>query len=539
MGLGSMDKKAWECRCIEQGETFLGIELGSTRIKSVLLDGEYKPLASGSFTWENQLRDGHWTYSLEDAERGLQASYADLAGNVLSTFGIPLRTVGAIGISGMMHGYLPLDAEGKQLYPFLTWRNTNAAAAAEELTKLFAFNVPIRWSISQLYQAMLNGEEHVTKLAYLTTLAGYFHWRLSREKVLGIGDASGMFPIDSETNDYHSGMLEQFRRLPAPSRMPWDIGSILPKVLTAGQPAGVLTPEGARLLDVSGTLRPGIPMAPPEGDAGTGMAATNSVAVRTGNVSAGTSIFSMVVLEKKLSKVYPEIDMVTTPTGKPVAMVHCNNCSTYLNEWMHLFRELTGAVGQPTDLSELFSRLFQKSLEGDTDCGGIIVNNYQSGEPITALSNGCPFVLSLPGSSFTLANFMRAHIYSTIATLAIGMKILEKERVVIDRINGHGGLFKTPGVTQKFMADALKTTVSVMETAGEGGPFGMALLASYMVKKEPGETLEAFLEHRVFARAPRSEQAADPEGIAGFELFLDTYIKTLRVERAAAELAMD
>lgn len=518
---------------IHKGDTVLGIELGSTRIKSILLGPDHSPIASGSFTWENNLVNGLWTYRLDDAWTGLQKSYGALAANVMEKYGVRLETVGAIGISGMMHGYLAFNKEGNQIAPFLTWRNTNTGKAAAELTELFHFNIPLRWSISQLYQAILNGEEHVGKIAYLSTLAGYIHWKLSGRKVVGIGDASGMFPIDSNINSYNQNMLQKFREKIAEKQYRWDIERILPKVLVAGENAGFLTEEGARLLDPSGALKAGIPMAPPEGDAGTGMTATNSVAARTGNVSAGTSIFAMVVMEKQLSKVYPEIDMITTPSGKPVAMVHCNNCTSDMDAWTAIFKDFSEMAGAQMSDDDLFTMLYQRSLQGDKDCGGITVYNYLSGEPITGFETGCPMVVRRPDSRFTLANFMRSQLYSTMASLVIGMKTLREEHVKIDRLTGHGGLFKTPVVGQKYMAAATKSPISVMDTAGEGGPYGMALLAAYMKNRGPGETLESYLEKKVFATAKICTLQPDDDDINGFSAYLAEYRKMLPAENAA------
>lgn len=523
------------CSAVLRGDTILGIELGSTRIKSVLISSDHIPLASGSFTWENQLVGDLWTYSLEDALEGLRRSYRSLAEDVMHRYGVPLQTVGAIGISGMMHGYLAVDKHGKQLSPFLTWRNTNTAPAAAELTELFGFNIPLRWSIAQLYQAILDQKPHVAQIAALHTLSSYIHWRLTDRRVIGIGEAAGMFPIDSALNDYDQEMVKKFRAHIAGRNYSWDIAQILPQVLTAGQNAGSLTKEGAALLDPSGQLQAGIPLAPPEGDAGTGMAATNSVAARTGNVSAGTSIFSMVVLERQLSRVYPEIDMVTTPSGRPVAMVHCNNCTTDMNAWTALLREFSQLIGRDLSEDELFPLLYRKSLEGAPDCGGVLVYNYQSGEPITGFTEGRPIVVRAPGARFSLANFLRAQLYSTLATLVIGMETLSREQVIIDRLTGHGGLFKTPGVGQKYLAAATKAPVIVMNTAGEGGPYGMALLAAYMKYCRPGETLESYLDHRVFEQAESHTLLPEKEDVAGFEAFLAAYRRGLPVEQASVE----
>lgn len=521
------------CAAIKSGDTVLGIELGSTRIKSVLLGPDRTPIAAGSFTWENKLVDGLWSYELSDAWKGLQESYRTLTEDVKAKYGLALEKVGAIGISGMMHGYLPFDKDGNQISMFQTWRNTNTTAAAEKLSCLFNFNIPLRWNISHLYQVILDGEEHVKDIDYMTTLAGYIHWKLTGKRVIGVGEASGMFPIDSNINDYDQEMIKKFDACIADKNYTWKVYDIMPKVLVAGDDAGVLTEEGAKLLDPTGTLCSGIPMAPPEGDAGTGMVATNSVAKRTGNVSAGTSIFSMVVLEKQLSKMYPEIDMVTTPSGRPVAMVHCNNCTSDFDAWANLFAELFEAAGCSMSKNDLFTLLFKKSLEGDLDCDGVMVYNYLSGEPITGLEKGSPLVFRKPATKFTLANFLKAEIYSTLTSLRIGMEILNNENVIVERLLGHGGLFKTPGVAQRYLAAATGAAVSVMENAGEGGPYGMALLAAYMIDRAPGEALEDYLENNIFSAANVTTIIPETDEIDGFNDFLDLYIKGLSVEKAA------
>ena len=519
---------------IAAGKTALGIELGSTRIKAVLIGEDHTVLANGSFSWENRLENDRWTYHLDDAVRGLQESFADLAADVKSKYGVELTTIGAIGISGMMHGYLALDKEDKQLAPFLTWRNTNTPEAAGQLTELFQFNVPLRWSISQLYQAILNGEDHVPQVDYITTLAGYIHYLLTGKRVMGVGEASGMFPIDSIIMDYDQSMLDQFDALIADRGYGWKIRDILPKVLVAGQDAGCLTAEGAKLLDPTGKLQPGIPMAPPEGDAGTGMVATNSVDACTGNVSAGTSIFSMVVLEKKLSKLYRDIDMVTTPSGRPVAMVHCNNGASELDAWMRMFGEILTAVGANVSTGELFGKLFGESLKGDADCDDVTLFNYISGEPVTGLNDGRPLLVRRKDSKLTLANFMRSQIYSIFASLAVGHRILDAEQVRIRRLTGHGGLFKTPGVVQKYMAAALNAPVTVMKTAGEGGPYGMALLASYILRAKE-MTLEDYLENVVFAGAEGSTMEPDAADVAGYKAYLKVYCDCLDLEHTAVK----
>lgn len=519
---------------MELKKTVIGIELGSTRIKAVLLDEQNIPAASGSFEWENQLVDGIWTYSMEMVQRGLQGCFEQLRQELMEKYAVPLTTTGAIGISGMMHGYLPFDRRGNQLTAFRTWRNTITAQASEELSRLFAFNIPQRWSIAHLYQAILNGEEHVKDIAHITTLAGYIHYRLTGKKVIGIGEASGMFPIDSSTLGFHSGMMKQFDDLTAKFGFEWRLADILPAVAVAGENAGCLTKEGARFLDPSGTLQPGIPFAPCEGDAGTGMTATNSVRVNTGNVSAGTSDFAMLVADHELGA-YKEIDMVTTPSGKPVAMVHCNNCTSDINAWVSLFSEFAEYIGAPQDKGKMYNMLFEKALEGDCDCGGLLNYNYYSGEGITGFDEGRPVLLRKPDCSFTLANFMRNQLYSSLATLKIGLDILmEKEKVKVDKIYGHGGFFKTPEVGQRMLSAAIKAPVYSLETAGEGGPYGMALLASYMLNGK-GETLEDYLDHAVFQQAKSTAVMADAAEIRGFEKYLKTYQNSLAVEAKAIE----
>ena len=522
--------------CLTEGRTVLGIEFGSTRIKAVLIDETHEPIAVGSHDWENRLENKIWTYSLEDIWNGLRDSYRNMAEAVERQYGVPLTRIGAMGFSGMMHGYMAFDEEGNLLVPFRTWRNTMTGEASQRLSDEFGFQIPQRWSIAHLYQAILNGEDHVERIAYLTTLAGYIHWKLTGKKVLGIGEASGMFPIDSEQKDYDAGMLEKFDALVARKGYPWKIREILPEVLTAGEEGGILTEEGAALLDETGALEPGVRLCPPEGDAGTGMTATDSVAKRTGNVSAGTSVFSMVVLEKPLSALYPQIDTVTTPCGDPVAMVHCNNCTSDLNAWVGLFSEFADLLGVKTDMGQLFSLLYRKALEGEPDCGGLMAYNYFSGEHITGFEEGRPLFLRCPDSRFDLADFMRSHLYAALGTLKVGMDILLKEeKVKIDRITGHGGLFKTPQVGQKILAAALNAPVSVMETAGEGGAWGIALLAAYMLYREEGESLDAYLKVRVFAERKAVCAEPDARDVDGFERFIERYRQCLPVERAAVD----
>ena len=520
---------------ITRGEAALGIELGSTRIKAVLVDGRYRPIASGSHDWENRLEDGIWTYHLEDIWAGVQDSYRKLAEDVNARYGVTLTTVGAIGISAMMHGYMAFDREGRLLAPFRTWRNTITAEASVRLTECFQFNIPQRWSIAHLYQCILDGEEHVEHIDYLITLEGYVHWMLTGQKVLGIGDAAGMFPVDATIKDFDEEMVQKFDALTADRHYPWKLREILPRVLTAGEAAGALTEAGAKLLDPSGRLQAGIPLCPPEGDAGTGMTATNSVARRTGNVSAGTSVFAMAVLEKPLSKVYPEIDMVTTPAGDPVAMVHCNNCTSDLNAWVNLFQEFAETMGMKIDKNELFGALYRKALKGDKDCGGLLSYCYLSGEHITHMEEGRPLFTRLPNSRFDLANFMRVHLYTSLGALKTGMDILTSEGVKLDVLLGHGGFFKTKGVGQSIMAAAMGVPVAVMETAGEGGAWGAALLASYMLHREEGETLAAYLADKVFAGDKGSIMEPDAADMEGFAAFMERYRDGLAIERAAVE----
>ena len=519
---------------IRQGSTSLGIELGSTRIKAVLIDDKCAVIASGSCRWESRLENGYWTYGLDDVWAGIQACYRRLAEDVEARYALPLKTIGAIGISAMMHGYLPFDAEGNLLVPFRTWKNTSTEPAARELSALFNGNIPQRWSIAHLHQAILNREEHVSHLKFLTTLSGYVHWKLTGEKVLGIGDASGMFPIDSSTGSYRADLLTRYQERIAGHGFAWNISGVLPEVYCAGKPAGVLTEQGAKLLDPSGTLAAGIPFAPPEGDAGTGMVATNSIAPRTGNVSAGTSVFAMVVLDRPLEKMHTEIDMVTTPTGQPVAMVHCNNCTSDFNAWAELFKEAVMQFGLSVDDDTLFSTLYQAALKGDPDCGGLLSYNYSAGEPVNHLPEGRPLFVRTPESRFCLANFMKAHLFSAVATLRIGLDILfQEEHVVLDSLVGHGGYFKTPGVGQRFMAAAVETPVTILETAGEGGAWGMALLAEYVRTKTPGSRLEDFLKKTGFASQKAVAQMPSPEDAQGFQQFLARYRAGLEIERSA------
>lgn len=522
-------------QAILDGRTVLGIEFGSTRIKGVLLDDKNQMLASGGHSWENRLENGIWTYHLDDVWEGVQDCFQDLKKNIKEMYDVELQRIGALGISAMMHGYLAFDKNGELLVPFRTWRNTMTEAASVELMELFQHQIPQRWSIAHLYQCILNKEEHVKDISYITTLSGYVHWMLTGEKVLGIGDASGMFPIDAETKTYYEDMLDKFDEKVASKNYPWKIREILPKPLTAGNNAGTLTEAGARLLDPSGRLHAGAFMCPPEGDAGTGMVATNSIKVRTGNVSAGTSVFSMIVLEKKLSKVYPEIDIVTTPEGNSVAMVHCNNCTSDLNSWMNLFKEVLDTFGVNVDMGQIFGSLYNKALEGDKDCGGLMAYNYFSGEHITHLAEGRPLFAREQNCRFNLANFMRTHLCTAFGAIKVGNDLLLREEgVKVDVIWGHGGIFKTEGVAQRILAATLNTPVSVMKTAGEGGAWGIAILASYMLQKK-GESLCDFLENDVFKCVESTTIVPDEEDVKGYEVFIERYKSGLAVEKAAVE----
>lgn len=531
---------------IEGGRAVLGIEFGSTRIKAVLVDEDNTPVAAGSHEWENRFENGVWTYSLDDIWVGLKDCYASLKADVRAKYGVTLKNFAAIGFSAMMHGYMVFDEKGELLVPFRTWRNSITEEAADELTSLFNYNIPQRWSIAHLYQAMLNNEEHLPRIDYMTTLEGFIHWKLTGRRVIGVGEASGMFPIDTSTKNYNANMVGKFDSLIEERNakgdrpeLKWRLMDIMPEVLLAGEDAGVLTEEGAALLDADGDLCAGIPLCPPEGDAGTGMTATNSVAVRTGNVSAGTSVFAMIVMEKELSKVYPEIDLVTTPTGNLVSMVHCNNCTSDLNAWVNIFKEFEEALGIPVDMNKLFSVLYNKALEGDADCGGLMSYGYISGENITHMDEGRPLFVRNTNSKFSLANFMRTHLYTSLGALKIGLDILLKEEgVKVDSITGHGGLFKTKGVGQRFLAAAMDAPITVMDTAGEGGAWGMALLASYMIHKGEGETLDDYLNNRVFAGQSGSTMEPDKNDVKGFDEFIERYKAGLAVERAAVESIM-
>ncbi|MDR0951888.1 MAG: ATPase [Oscillospiraceae bacterium] len=524
-----------EGKLIAEGATYLGIEMGSTRIKAVLTDGSGNVLASGGCDWENKFENGFWTYSLDGIWEGLRECYRQLAQDVTDRYGVKLETLGAIGVSGMMHGYMPFDKYDKLLVPFRTWRNTTTAEAAEKLTNLFAFNVPQRWSVAHLYQAILNGEPHVGEIEYLMTIASYIHYRLTGERVAGIGEASGMFPIDSDTRRYDAVMLRKFDKLVAGSELKRPLASLLPNVLPAGSYAGSLTAQGAMLLDPTGTLRPGMLLCPPEGDAGTGMVATNSIAARTGNVSAGTSIFLMAVLEKPLRGLHMEVDIVTTPTGRPVAMVHCNTCTSEIDAWIKLFGEVISAAGVKLSKSELYSLMYHLAMDSDPDCGGLLAYNYHAGEPITGFEAGVPLFVRRPDAMFNLKNFIHAQLNSVVATLRFGMDILKAEGVVLDNLMGHGGFFKVASVGQRIMSAALEIPVSVMSTAGEGGPWGMALLAAYRKNKAKGESLDEYLDKEIFCSSPSQTIMAERDAIDGFEVFLDKYKKGLPILRKAVD----
>ncbi|MFV0342851.1 MAG: xylulokinase [Anaerocolumna sp.] len=532
MSLGMNDVK----NAIVSGKTVLGIELGSTRIKAVLVDEDNTPIASGSHDWENKYINNIWTYSLEDIWKGVQDSYQNMVADVKQQYGVTIKKIGAIGFSAMMHGYMVFDQEGELLVPFRTWRNNITEKASEVLTEVLNYHIPQRWSIAHLYQAILNSEEHIGNVNFMTTLAGYIHWKLTGEKVLGVGEASGVFPIDLNSKDFNGKMMEQFNELTSSKNLSWKLEEILPKVLVAGENGGNLTEEGAKLLDITGELEAGIPLCPPEGDAGTGMVATNSVAQRTGNVSAGTSVFAMIVLEKELSKVYEEIDLVTTPTGSLVAMAHSNNCSSDLNAWVGLFDEFAKALNLNLDPNTLYGTLYNLALKGDKDCGGLLAYGYLSGEHITGFEEGRPLFVRSSESNFNLANFMRVNLYTALGALKTGLDILLKqEGVKLEEIFGHGGLFKTKGVGQSIMAAAIDVPVTVMETAGEGGAWGIALLASYMINKSENETLEAYLSEKVFAGKVGSTMAPNAKDVEGFNEFMVRYNKGLAIERAAVD----
>lgn len=529
----SDDKTVAACSAIEAGECVLGIEFGSTRIKAVLVDGLGKPVATGKFRWENRLENGLWTYGDDEIWAGLAACYADLKSAVQARYGVKLHKISAMGVSAMMHGYLAFDAGGKLLVPFRTWRNVNTTRAAEALTERFGFNIPERWSIAHLYQAMLDDEEHLSRLAHMTTLAGYVHERLCGERVLGVGDASGMFPVDPATGTYDAAMVESFDELVVDRGFDWRLLDVLPRVLSAGTSAGMLTAAGAALLDPEGGLEPGCELCPPEGDAGTGMVATNSVAVRTGNVSAGTSIFSMYVLEHSLTRVHREIDVVATPTGHPVAMVHCNTCTSDINAWVGLFQEYNELAGCKLDRDETFDVLFRAALAGDADCGGVVTSPCFSGEPVVGVKSGRPLLVRTQNAHFSLANVMRANLMSALAALKMGTDILAEEGVGVDRLLGAGGYLYVPGVGQRLMAAAMEVPVTVMANEGEGGPWGMALLASYLKVARSGISLEDYLDTQVFADADTTTLEPDPVDVCGFRGYLEQYKRVVDIEKVA------
>ena len=519
---------------ISQGKVYLGIELGSTRIKATLIDDTYAPIAGGSHEWENRLENGYWTYSLDDIHAGIRSCYADLKKDVSEKYSVKLESLGAIGISAMMHGYMAFDKNDKLLIPFRTWRNTTTEQAANELTKLLNFNIPQRWSIAHLYQAILNNEPHVPEIEHITTLAGYIHFLLTGKRVVGVGEASGMFPI--KDGNYNSEMLDKFTNTAKEHGFNKDINNVLPGVLSAGENAGQLTVDGAKFLDTDGDLKAGIPVCPPEGDAGTGMAATNAVLPKTGNVSAGTSIFAMLVLEDDLKGIYPEIDIVTTPDGSPVAMVHCNNCCSELDAWVRVFDKFAKLAGLDMPKYKIYDLLYENSLNGDEDCGGVVVYNYLSGEPVMGLANGKPMYYREPDGNMTLENFFRAQVYASMAALKSGMDILfNKENVSADQFTGHGGLFKTEGVAQGYLANALKTPVSVMKTAGEGGSWGIALLTAYTVCAN-GKKLADWLETEVFAGMDKKTVEPVKSGVQGFEGYMTRYLKGIEAEKKLGEI---
>lgn len=521
---------------LTSGQTFLGIELGSTRIKAVLTAGDGSVIATGIHDWENSLKNNIWTYSKEEITDGIQDCYSSLRTSVSEKYGITIKKFKAIGISAMMHGYIALDKDLNFLSPFQTWRNTNTQEAADELTELFQFNIPLRWSVAHLYQRILDKEEHLKDLDYVTTLSGYIHLLLTGKRYLGIGDASGMFPIDSTKRDYNEDMIKAFDSLTDSKGFNKKLRSIFPEVLSAGDNAGTLTCEGASFLDVTGNLESGIPLCPPEGDAGTGMVATNSVAPGTGNVSAGTSTFAMIVLEKQLSRLYREIDMVTTPDGYPCAMSHANNGTSDLNAWVNIFGEFSSLMGLNVSAGDLFEKLYTHSLEGDPDCGGLLPYGYFSGENITMINEGRPVFLRTPDSNFNLANLMRSHLFTSLGAVKLGMDILtEKENVVIDKITGHGGFFKTKGVGQLYLSAAVNAPVTVMDTASEGGAWGISLLAAYMTEKEDNESLSSYLDNRIFKNMSGETLLADKNTIDGFNKFMEHYVAGLSVEKSAID----
>ena len=533
---GLDDRIALTAEKIRAGKTSLGIEFGSTRIKAVLIDDTYTTIAAGDYGWASHLEDGLWSYSQEEIWTGLQTAYAALAEDVENAYGEKLTRVGRIGFSAMMHGYLAFGKDGELLVPFRTWQNTNTSEAHEKLSELFQYNIPERWSIAHLYQAVLNNEEHIGKVDFFTTLAGYVHWKLTGKKVLGVGDASGMFPIDPTTHTYETEFIEKFNAIPEVAAQPWKLADLLPEPLVAGTPAGTLTEEGAKLLDPTGTLQPGITFAPPEGDAGTGMVATNSVRVRTGNVSAGTSIFAMVVLERKLERLHPEVDLVTTPAGDLAGMSHANNFTSDLNAWVGLFGQFAAAIGTPVDAGTLYGTLFRAAIADDVDsnCGGLINYPFRSGEFLAGLPEGRPLFARGPEARMSLGNFMRAQLFSAFSPVKIGMDVMTKdEGFAVDSLVGHGGIFTTPKVAQKILAAAFDTPIKVMSTAAEGGAWGMAVLADYLWHAD--QPLDEFLDARVFADAASTTENPDEGDVAGFEEFFDRFRKGLPIEHVAIE----
>lgn len=527
-----------EKQLIENGDVVIGIELGSTRIKAVLIDDNGTILATGGADWENRLVESIWTYDQTEIWETLRAAYLDLQKTVKEKYRTLIKNAQAIGISAMMHGYLPFDKEGNQLVPFRTWRNNITLQASESLTQLFNYPIPQRWSIAHLYQAILNQENHINQINYLTTLSGYIHWQLTGEKVLGIGDASGMFPIDTATLSYDEQMLSTFKRHTQALDIQWELINILPKVLVAGQYAGKLTEQGACLLDPTGNLQAGIPLCPPEGDAGTGMIATNCIKEKTGNISAGTSAFAMIVLEKALSKAYSELDIVTTPAGKLVAMAHANNCSTDINAWVNLLGETLQTFGLKIPSEELYQTLFLEALKGNADCGGLLSYGFHSGEHNVGLSEGCPMFLHPTNSQFTLSNFMRVHLYTAFGAMKLGMDILrEQEKVNIDHILGHGGIFKTENVAQKILASALNIPLATMNTASNGGAWGIALLANFL-QKHSQMTLEEYLEHNIFSQSKIQVYEPDPEMVKGYQTFIQGYKQGIPVVKTAIEMGI-
>ena len=533
---GLDDRIALTAEKIRAGKTSLGIEFGSTRIKAVLIDDTYTTIAAGDYGWASHLEDGLWSYSQEEIWTGLQTAYAALAEDVENAYGEKLTRVGRIGFSAMMHGYLAFGKDGELLVPFRTWQNTNTSEAHEKLSELFQYNIPERWSIAHLYQAVLNNEEHIGKVDFFTTLAGYVHWKLTGKKVLGVGDASGMFPIDPTTHTYETEFIEKFNAIPEVAAQPWKLADLLPEPLVAGTPAGTLTEEGAKLLDPTGTLQSGITFAPPEGDAGTGMVATNSVRVRTGNVSAGTSIFAMVVLERKLERLHPEVDLVTTPAGDLAGMSHANNFTSDLNAWVGLFGQFAAAIGTPVDAGTLYGTLFRAAIADDVDsnCGGLINYPFRSGEFLAGLPEGRPLFARGPEARMSLGNFMRAQLFSAFSPVKIGMDVMTKdEGVAVGSLVGHGGIFTTPKVAQKILAAAFDTPIKVMSTAAEGGAWGMAVLADYLWHAD--QPLDEFLDARVFADAASTTENPDEGDVAGFEEFFDRFRKGLPIEHVAIE----